>query len=95
MPSVLFDYEGHDPPMWSADLEIIVKEILDRRNQDEEPWTVKPREFRDRDAWKLEFTHEGRTAVLILEREDADIEDPALSGTITDFVSGDWPATPR
>ncbi len=37
MPSVLFDYEGHDPPVWPADLEIMVKEILDRRNQDEEP----------------------------------------------------------
>ncbi len=90
---MLFDYAGRDPPMWSADLETIVKEILDRRNQDEEPRTVKPREFRNRDAWKLEFTHEGRTAVLILEREDADIEDPALSATITDFLSENWPAT--
>ena len=51
MSSVRFTYEDPVRPMWSAALELKVKGILDRRSQDDEPWTVKPREAADEDAW--------------------------------------------
>ena len=93
MSSVRFTYEDPVRPMWSAALELKVKGILDRRSQDDEPWTVKPREAADEDAWELEFTHKGRSAVLRLEREDPDPQSPALSRAITMFLSENWPAT--